>query len=84
MPTTPEMYEKLGAFYLGREFDLERGEAAAEPLLYDSRDLVTHGLIVGMTGSGKTGLRPRCSKRPRSTACRRWSSTPRATSATSS
>ncbi len=56
MPTTPETYEKLGAFYLGREFDLERGEGAAEPLLYDSRDLVTHGLIVGMTGSGKTGL----------------------------
>ncbi len=49
-------YEKLGAFYLGRPYDLERGEAAAEPLLYDARDLVTHGLVVGMTGSGKTGL----------------------------
>ncbi|HEX5761009.1 MAG TPA: helicase HerA-like domain-containing protein, partial [Thermoanaerobaculia bacterium] len=56
MATTPETYEKLGALYLGREFDLERGAGAAEPLLYDSRDLVTHGLIVGMTGSGKTGL----------------------------
>ena len=53
-------YEKLGAFYLGRPFDLQRGEApqspAAAPLLYDSRDLLTHAVCVGMTGSGKTGL----------------------------
>jgi hypothetical protein len=49
-------YEKLGVFYLGRPYDLERGETAPTPLLYDSRDLVTHGMIVGMTGSGKTGL----------------------------
>ena len=44
-------FEKLGGFYLGRL----RDEAKA-PLLYDSKDLTTHGLIVGMTGSGKTGL----------------------------
>jgi hypothetical protein len=49
-------YEKLGVFYLGRPFDLQRGEAAATPLLYDSRDLLTHAVCVGMTGSGKTGL----------------------------
>ena len=49
-------YEKLGVFYLGRPYDLERGETAPTPLLYDARDLVTHGVIVGMTGSGKTGL----------------------------
>src|SRR3990170_4062349 len=49
-------YEKLGVFYLGRPYDLERGETVPTPLLYDSRDLVTHGMIVGMTGSGKTGL----------------------------
>lgn len=49
-------YEKLGVFYLGRPYDLARGEAAPEPLLYDSRDLLTHAVIVGMTGSGKTGL----------------------------
>ena len=53
--TLPD-YEKLGAFYLGRPYDVERGEALAEPLLYDSRDLLTHALCVGMTGSGKTGL----------------------------
>jgi hypothetical protein len=49
-------YEKLGVFYLGRPYDMARGEAAPEPLLYDSRDLVTHAVVVGMTGSGKTGL----------------------------
>ncbi len=49
-------YEKLGAFYLGRPHDLKTGESAPTPLLYDSRDLVTHAMCVGMTGSGKTGL----------------------------
>jgi hypothetical protein len=49
-------FEKLGYFYLGRVFDPERGEPRAEPVLYDSKDLTTHAVIVGMTGSGKTGL----------------------------
>lgn len=49
-------YEKLGAFYLGRGFDLASGERDAAPLLYDSKDLTTHAVIIGMTGSGKTGL----------------------------
>jgi len=49
-------FEKLGVFYLGRPYDLERGRARAEPILYDSRDLTTHGICLGMTGSGKTGL----------------------------
>ena len=49
-------YEKLGVFYLGREVDPESGELEAAPLLYDSRDLTTNALCVGMTGSGKTGL----------------------------
>ncbi|MBE7500175.1 MAG: ATP-binding protein [Verrucomicrobiales bacterium] len=49
-------YEKLGVFYLGRPHDLSGRTTAAEPLLYESRHLVTHGLVVGMTGSGKTGL----------------------------
>ena len=49
-------YEKLGLFYLGRA--VEPGTKAAKPgyLLYDSTDLVTHAVCVGMTGSGKTGL----------------------------
>jgi hypothetical protein len=49
-------FEKLGAFYLGRPFDLKQKKAKDGLLLYDSKDLVTHAVCVGMTGSGKTGL----------------------------
>lgn len=49
-------YEKLGSFYLGREHDLSAGETSDKPLLYKSKDLTTHAVCVGMTGSGKTGL----------------------------
>jgi hypothetical protein len=49
-------YEKLGAFYLGKVFDSAAGKLSEDPLLYDSRDLTTHAVCVGMTGSGKTGL----------------------------
>jgi hypothetical protein len=49
-------FEKLGAFYLGRGYDAASDTLAAEPLMYDSRDLTTHAVCVGMTGSGKTGL----------------------------
>jgi hypothetical protein len=49
-------YEKLGSFYLGREFDLDKKQPKDKLLLYDSKDLVTHAVCVGMTGSGKTGL----------------------------
>ena len=50
------LYEKLGVFYLGKPFDLATNTLGSEPVLYDSKDLVTHAVIVGMTGSGKTGL----------------------------
>ncbi|MGZ8448294.1 MAG: ATP-binding protein [Candidatus Deferrimicrobiaceae bacterium] len=49
-------FEKLGVFYLGREFDLAKNALKEDLVLYDSRDLVTHAVCVGMTGSGKTGL----------------------------
>ena len=49
-------YEKLGVFYLGRLFDPAAGKSRDELLLYDSSDLLTHAVCVGMTGSGKTGL----------------------------
>ncbi len=49
-------YEKLGVFYMGRSFDIEAGKCGTDPVLYDSKDLNTHAVIVGMTGSGKTGL----------------------------
>ena len=48
--------EGLGTFYLGRVFDLAQKKQLPEPILYDSKDLVTHAVCVGMTGSGKTGL----------------------------
>lgn len=49
-------YEKLGSFYLGKIFDHQRGETTEDLLLYDAKDLTTHAVCVGMTGSGKTGL----------------------------
>ena len=49
-------FEKLGTFYLGRPYDLANKTAKPGLLLYDSKDLVTHAVCVGMTGSGKTGL----------------------------
>src|SRR5262245_16024553 len=51
-----EDFEKLGAFYLGRTYDLKNKTRGDGILLYDSKDLLTHGVCVGMTGSGKTGL----------------------------
>ncbi len=49
-------FEKLGAFYLGSTYDLATKSKKDEVILYDSKDLVTHAVCVGMTGSGKTGL----------------------------
>lgn len=48
--------EGLGVFYIGRPYDLATQTPQDVPLLYDSKDLVTHAVCVGMTGSGKTGL----------------------------
>lgn len=58
MPATKkfENFEQLGTFYLGREYDLAAGQQKEDLLLYDSKDLTTHAVVVGMTGSGKTGL----------------------------
>jgi len=49
-------YEKLGLFYLGKRYDLTSGTRLADRVLYDSKDLLTHAVCLGMTGSGKTGL----------------------------
>lgn len=49
-------FEKLGAFYVGKRIDEATGKSGDELVLYDSRDLTTHAVIIGMTGSGKTGL----------------------------
>jgi len=55
-PSAPGDFEKLGVFYLGRPYDLGAKQSAGGLLLYDAKDLVTHAVCVGMTGSGKTGL----------------------------
>lgn len=50
-------YEKLGIFYLGKKYDISNNKTNNDELiLYDSKDLTTHAVCVGMTGSGKTGL----------------------------
>jgi hypothetical protein len=50
-------YEKLGVFYLGKKYDISNKKISNDELiLYDSKDLNTHAVCVGMTGSGKTGL----------------------------
>lgn len=50
------LIEKLGSFYLGKEYDLANKRLLDAPVNYDARDLTTHAVCVGMTGSGKTGL----------------------------
>ena len=45
-------YEKLKLFYIGKEKVNEN----YVPLVYKNKDLLTHAAIIGMTGSGKTGL----------------------------
>lgn len=49
-------FEKLGVFYLGRRYSMSKGAPTDELFLYDSKDLLTHAVCIGMTGSGKTGL----------------------------
>lgn len=49
-------FEKLGLFYLGRRYDLGNEKTTNDLVLYDCRDLLTHAVCIGMTGSGKTGL----------------------------
>jgi hypothetical protein len=51
-----EIFEKLGLFYLGKTADPASQATTKDYLLYDSKDLLTHAVCVGMTGSGKTGL----------------------------
>ena len=50
------VFEKLASFYLGRHYDLDSSEMTEDLLMYDAKDLCTHAMCVGMTGSGKTGL----------------------------
>ncbi len=56
MENTTSLYEKLGLFYLGKEVNSETQELTDNLLLYKSKHLTTHAALIGMTGSGKTGL----------------------------
>ena len=48
--------ESPNTFYIGRRYDRTTNKTTTDPMYYSSRDLLTHAVIVGMTGSGKTGL----------------------------
>ena len=50
------IHNPLGQFYFGKEYDLENGKVLENRIDYDAKDLCTHAVCVGMTGSGKTGL----------------------------
>ena len=52
----PSFIEAPTTFYMGRRFDPATRRLVDEVVYYDSRDLTTHAVVVGMTGSGKTGL----------------------------
>ncbi len=49
-------FERLGSFYLGRDVDASSLAIADGLCLADAKDFTTHAIIIGMTGSGKTGL----------------------------
>jgi len=51
-----EIYEKLGLFYLGKDIDKNSMESTEALTLLKNKNLTTHAAIIGMTGSGKTGL----------------------------
>jgi len=50
------MIDTNGKYYLGKQWDAAASKLLDDTLLYDSEDLTTHAVVVGMTGSGKTGL----------------------------
>ena len=52
----PSFIEAPTTFYLGRRYDPDTERLTNDVAYYDSRDLTTHAVVVGMTGSGKTGL----------------------------
>lgn len=49
-------YDQPASFYLGKKYELASKRLTEEKILYDAKDLTTHAMCVGMTGSGKTGL----------------------------
>jgi len=56
MEALKEVYEKAGLFYLGRDVDKQTFETTDVLTLLKNKNFTTHAAIIGMTGSGKTGL----------------------------
>ncbi len=50
------LYEKIGLFYLGRDIDKTTQKPSEALTLLKNKNFTTHAAIIGMTGSGKTGL----------------------------
>jgi len=50
------IYEKLGLFYLGKDVDKSTLETTELLTVLKNKNFTTHAAIIGMTGSGKTGL----------------------------
>lgn len=51
-----EIYEKLGLFYMGKDVDKKTMMPTEALTLLKNKNFTTHAAIIGMTGSGKTGL----------------------------
>ena len=51
-----EVYEKAGLFYVGKDVDSSNFELTDALTLLKNKNFTTHATIIGMTGSGKTGL----------------------------
>lgn len=56
MENSDKLIEQLGVFYLGKEVNPKTQELTNQPILYKNKNLTTHAALIGMTGSGKTGL----------------------------
>jgi hypothetical protein len=56
MENSDKIIEQLGIFYLGKEVNPKTQELTDELVLYKNKNLTTHAALIGMTGSGKTGL----------------------------
>jgi len=50
------IYEKLGLFYIGKDVNPQTMQQEEVLTLLKNKDFTTHAAIIGMTGSGKTGL----------------------------
>ena len=55
-PVIDPLIDSPGKLFLGRDYDLAQSKALDAPFMLPMRDLTTHAVCLGMTGTGKTGL----------------------------